>query len=156
MLGITTSLIIFVGAVAGVPDTMPMATVDTSMMQVLVPPKEEREGDVEATNPVTLETYVRQYFSDTPVLAEIARCESTFRHLNKNGKVLQGVVYKRDVGVMQINKYYHSDDAKKLGLDLHELDDNLAYAKWLFEKKGAKPWKASSKCWMNSNLVAMK
>lgn len=98
-------------------------------------------------NPVTLETYVRNYFAETPVLAEISRCESHFRQFDSEGNVLRGTVNKSDVGLMQINEYYHQDKADELELDLKTIEGNLAYAKYLYDKQGVTPWKASSKCW---------
>lgn len=104
--------------------------------------------------PLTLEEYVREYFKDTPIMAEIAKCESRFRHLGKNGKVLRGELTSEDTGVMQINEFYHEETADNLGIDLHTLDGNLAYAKWLYTKEGTKPWFASSKCWQKSDTIA--
>jgi hypothetical protein len=103
--------------------------------------------------PLTLEQYVREYFKDTPILADIARCESRFRHLGASGKVLRGEIVPEDLGVMQINEFYHEDTAKVLGLNLHTLDGNLAYAKWLYTKEGLSPWLSSSKCWQNSDAI---
>lgn len=100
-----------------------------------------------ADNPITLEEYVREYYSQTPVLAEIAKCESTFRQLSSNGKVIRGKVNRYDVGVMQINELYHDDKASAMGFDLHTLDGNLKYAKWLYDTEGTKPWASSKKCW---------
>lgn len=104
----------------------------------------------------TVEEYVREYFEDTPVLAEVARCESRFRHFNTYGDILRGEVNSYDVGVMQINEHYHLKTANKLGYDLYSLDGNLGYAQYLFDKEGTQPWKASSKCWGLENHVAVK
>ncbi len=107
-----------------------------------------------ADQPITLETYVREYFVETPVLAEIAKCESRFTHLSKSGKVLRGELTAEDVGVMQINEFYHDARAEKLGFNLHTLDGNLAYAKWLYAKEGTVPWTSSAKCWKRSERLA--
>ncbi len=93
------------------------------------------------------ESAVRAYFKDIPILVEVARCESTFRHTLADGTVLKGKQNSSDTGVMQINKRYHGARAAELGLDLEDLYDNMAYAKYLYEKQGTKPWKASSACW---------
>lgn len=95
----------------------------------------------------TVEEYVREYFADTPILAEIAFCESTMRHFDENGDVLRGVVDNDDLGVMQINTRYHGEKAEELGIDLHSINGNLEYAKYLYEQKGTQPWKASMPCW---------
>jgi len=96
---------------------------------------------------VSTEAYVRDYFKDTPILAEVARCESGFRQFDSNGNVIRGKVNKGDIGIMQINKYYHEDDATKLGIDIYTIDGNLAYAEHLYQKYGLDPWVSSSKCW---------
>jgi len=48
---------------------------------------------------------------------------------------------------MQINELYHADTAKALGYDIYSIDGNVAYARYLYEKQGAKPWISSSPCW---------
>ncbi len=93
------------------------------------------------------EAIVRDYFKDIPVMIQVARCESTFRHTLADGSVLQGKVDSADTGVMQINKRYHQATATKLGLDLNDIYDNMAYARHLYEKQGVQPWSASSPCW---------
>lgn len=102
-------------------------------------------GDFEQT-----EEIVRAYFRDIPVMIQVARCESTFRHTLADGSVLQGRVDKRDTGVMQINKYYHEATAIKMGLNLDDIYDNMAYARHLYETQGVQPWSASSPCWGNT------
>ncbi len=94
-----------------------------------------------------IKRFVNDYFSDIPILARIAGCESRYRHLNRNGEVLRGEQNTYDRGVMQINLLYHEEAAAKLGLDLHNIDDNVAYARYLYEKEGARPWMSSSACW---------
>jgi hypothetical protein len=94
-----------------------------------------------------IEKYLREHYSDTPILVEIARCESTFTHYDKNGNLVRGRVNSADVGVMQINEKYHLETAEKLGLNIHTIEGNVAYAKYLYEKFGASPWSASSPCW---------
>jgi len=96
---------------------------------------------------ITVEEYVRNYFSDIPIMVEIARCESRFRQYDKNGKVLRGEVNSLDRGVMQINEYYHEEDSEKLGYDIMTIEGNTAYARYIFEKSGVRPWKSSAKCW---------
>ncbi len=95
----------------------------------------------------TVEQYVRQYFADTPVMIEVARCESHFKQFDKDGSIHRGVVNDQDLGVMQINEHYHGDTAKKLGLDLYTIQGNVAYAKYLYNKEGVQPWSSSSACW---------
>ncbi|MFM2381677.1 MAG: hypothetical protein RLZZ76_444 [Candidatus Parcubacteria bacterium] len=80
-------------------------------------------------------------------MIQVARCESTFRHTLEDGSVLKGKVDARDTGVMQINTGYHGAAANKLGLDLTVLEDNMAYARYLYNKLGTQPWSASSPCW---------
>ncbi len=99
------------------------------------------------TDSLDTEAIVRGYFKDIPVMAEVARCESTFRHTLADGTVIRGKVDPADTGVMQINRRYHESTAIELGLDLNDIYDNMAYARYLYEKKGTQPWSASSPCW---------
>lgn len=103
-----------------------------------------------AVEPVDTETAVRSYFADIPVMIEVARCESTFRHELTDGSILQGRVDPADTGVMQINKRYHEATATAMTLDLDDLYDNMAYARYLYEKQGTQPWSASMPCWGNT------
>ncbi len=99
------------------------------------------------TNPKNVEKFLNDYFADIPLLIKIAECESRNRHFNSKGEVLRGEKNSYDRGVMQINILYHEGTAEKLGLDVHDIDDNVAYARYLYEKQGAKPWMSSSACW---------
>src|SRR3989338_8855009 len=63
----------------------------------------------------TVQEYVRGYFAGTPIMAEVARCESHFRQFDRDGSVHRGVVNDQDVGGMQINERDHLKTAQKLG-----------------------------------------
>ncbi len=103
-----------------------------------------------------VEHTVRAYFKDTPILADVAWCESRFVHIDPHtGTVKRGHMNASDLGVMQINEYYHGTTAREMGLDLSQLEDNLAYARYLYEREGTKPWNASRFCWQD-NLLAMR
>ena len=148
MIEITTSLLFLVSSLYG---GVSEASVDGALgIKADTTQKQEYSESIKSIktdNPITFEQYVREYFSDDPILAEIAKCESTFRQYSSSGEVIKGRVNKSDVGVMQINKYYHLKSAEKLGYDLHTIEGNMAYAKALYDREGTKPWNSSSKCW---------
>ena len=110
--------------------------------------------EVYSGSTASVEVAVRDYFKDIPVMIQIARCESQFRHTLADGSVLRGERDGADTGVMQINTRYHSITATELGLDLTSFEDNMAYARYLYEKQGTQPWKASSACWGRTLAVA--
>ena len=97
--------------------------------------------------PLNVEEEVKEYFADIPIMAEIAKCESSFRHYLDDGTVLRGRVNPKDVGVMQINTYYHGEQAENLGLDLLDLKENMEYARHLYNKRGTRDWFWSEHCW---------
>ena len=97
-----------------------------------------------------MEAYLKDEYSDTPILVDIARCESTFKQYQADGRVVRGLIDNDDIGLMQINERYHGETAKKLGLDIYKVDGNIEYAKYLYKKFGTQPWSASSKCWSGS------
>ena len=107
----------------------------------------EVSGRNENKKLVFVEKEVRAYFEDIPELVEVAYCESRFRHADTEGNTHRGVENSKDVGVMQVNEYFHQGDSKELGYDIHDLKGNMAYARYLYEKQGLKPWKASKPCW---------
>jgi hypothetical protein len=139
MIELTTAIFFLVSSLYGSANVAVAQDVDNSL---------NTQSKV-VTKPITLESYVREYFIETPILAEIAKCESSFRQVGKDGNVLLGEVNKSDLGLLQVNKYYHGEKAEDLGFDLETVDGNLAYAKYLYDKEGTKPWSASKKCWGN-------
>lgn len=86
-------------------------------------------------------------------MKKIAYCESSNRQYGEKGGVLRGEVNPDDVGIMQINEYYHGKTADRMELDLHTITGNTAYARYLYEKEGTRPWGASQECWGKRGLV---
>jgi hypothetical protein len=111
--------------------------------------------EIDIQSVLTTKEKVEQYFSDIPVMIDIARCESRFIHLKKNGSLNRGVLTPADVGVMQINEKFHLKESKKLGYDIHTLEGNMAYARYLYEKQGARPWLPSSHCWAKYSKITI-
>ena len=101
----------------------------------------------------TVEQYVREYFAGAPIMAEIARCESRFKQFDNDGSIHRGTGNRSDLGVMQVNEYYHGKTARTLGLDLYTIQGNVAYAKYLYGKEGTRPWISSSPCWSKSRVA---
>lgn len=139
-----------VTAINSIPVTeMSYGTVETVTVSA---GDEQKKESLQTTSNV--EQAVREYFKDIPVMVSVARCESQFRQTFPDGSILRGTIDPRDIGVMQINTGYHASEAVKYNLDLHNLEDNMAYARILYEKKGTQPWNASAKCW--NNIVAVR
>ncbi len=99
---------------------------------------------------LTVKDTVHAYYKETPILAKIAFCESSFQHYTKDGQVIRGKVDSRDVGLMQINEKYHLETSLKHGFDIYTIEGNMAYAEWLYERQGTAPWNASAPCWSQS------
>lgn len=96
---------------------------------------------------VDVESAVRAYFADTPVMVHIARCESKFRQYADSGNPLYGGYQGKMVGVFQVYEDIHGDFARGKGMDITTLDGNMQYAKYLYEREGTKPWISSFPCW---------
>ncbi len=59
-----------------------------------------------------------------------------------------GKIIKRDIGACQINLKVWGTTASAMGLDVvNSEDDNIAFAKWLYDRYGWKPWSASKGDW---------
>lgn len=90
---------------------------------------------------------VREYFKDTPVMIEIARCESNFRQFTDAGNVLRGGDSGGMVGVFQFFESVHTAPAKALGFDITTLEGNLGYAKHVYQNESTTPWNPAKSCW---------
>ncbi len=85
-------------------------------------------------------------------MVSVCSCESTGRpnnipqHYAPDGTVLRGRINPSDVGACQINLGYHQAAAESMGLDVFVEEDNYAYANYLYETQGYKPWSWSAHC----------
>ena len=148
MIELTTGVVFLMSSLYG----SGQAANQANAIATQVPDAEQATTTVESSftnsnDPKVMEAYLRKEYADTPILVEIARCESNFHQYDANGNVVRGRVNSADIGVMQINERYQGDTAKKLGLDIYTVTGNVAYAKHLYEEQGAQPWSSSSKCW---------
>lgn len=129
--------------VSGSTAQVPMAEMPKQEQQYTN--KETSKKEVERM--MSTEQYVRQYFKDIPIMVQIARCESTFRQLDDDGDIHRGRVNSKDVGVMQINEFYHLDTAENANYNIYTIEGNTAYARKLYEEQGTQPWSSSKACW---------
>lgn len=90
---------------------------------------------------------LKTVFPDEPLIVDVARCESQITHWTEHGHVLQGWIDDDDIGLMQINRRYHGATARKLGYDIYDIQGNIMYARYLYEREGLQPWSASKPCW---------
>lgn len=95
-----------------------------------------------ALTPAEVEAKVRTYFTDTPVMIEIAKCESKFRQYTDAGNVFYGGAGGGMVGIFQFYESIHKSSATALGYDLATVDGNIAYAKYLYKEQGTTPWRS--------------
>lgn len=98
--------------------------------------KEEALLEIAGT-PKTIEEKIRATFPESPDRAvAIAKCESGL-----NPKVVSPT---RDSGLMQIN-HVHDKRLEELGLDKFDVDDNLTFARILYDERGFAPWVCNRK-----------
>jgi hypothetical protein len=84
---------------------------------------------------------IRKMFPEAPeTFVRIAKCESGFRPHAHNEKTNDG-------GLFQLNEKYHGQRLRELGLDPFDVQDNLKYARILYEQNGTQDWSASKHCW---------
>jgi len=87
---------------------------------------------------------IREAFLDAPIMLEVARCESQYKvtahntTLNKDGTT--------DGGIFQINSV-HDEELAILGLDKWDPEDNIKFARILYDRRGLNPWNSSRGCW---------
>src|SRR3989344_111463 len=141
MIEITTGVVFLLSSMYGHNDSTAVAIASQADMSFLT----QKTSEIVLHDREAVEKYLREQYADTPILVKIARCESTFSQFDKNGEVVRGKVNRADVGVMQINEKYHAEKAEELGYDIHTIEGNVSYAKYLYERQGSAPWNASSR-----------
>lgn len=88
----------------------------------------------------TVEEKILKAFPDAPIMVEVARCESQLDPLADRGNL------NVDVGLFQINQV-HLSKLKELGLDRRNIDDNITYARMLYDYNKLGAWYMSKHCW---------
>lgn len=111
-----------------------------------------------ASNAELIELIAEKNGVNTALALAIAKCESEHRQFNEDGRVLRGRENPQDVGLFQINEFYHLEDSKKLGFDIYTAKGNVEYAMHIMKRDGVRHWTYSKPCWGNkvsSHQVAM-
>ena len=91
----------------------------------------------------------KSYGQDPELVLAIIKCEGEqYRTLGNNTNYdKQDRAWSTDIGLFQINDYYHAKTAEKMGIDIHTDRGNIVYAMWLMQKNGTRDWSASKQCW---------
>lgn len=89
------------------------------------------------------------FFPDNPEILHIAFCESSLRHRNEQGKLLQNSQGGPDFGALQINAI-HKAEIRELGLNLNRNKDYFYFVRHLVQRDGLKPWRSSQHCWQEN------
>lgn len=125
---------IILGMLAGVV-LVPEYSYVYAKEKVIIEPQED-EIKVE-TETEKIERLVKETFYDAPIMVKVARCESGFRNVpSKTG----------DYGPFQINQV-HLKRLQELELDRTKIEDNIKYARMLYDESGTGPWYMSKHCW---------
>jgi len=103
-------------------------------------PKIEIKVEVE-TEKDKIIRLIKETFPDAPIMLEVARCESGYK--NVPGQLSD------DFGPLQIN-VVHLPVLEKMGLDRTKVEDNIKFARYLYDRGGLTPWKNSKACWSPS------
>lgn len=90
-----------------------------------------------------IDKYALEYHVNPQVARAIISCES-----GGNPEAIGTMaVVGRDIGVFQINDYFHEKRTQELELNIYNVDDNLRYGMILLFEQGVTPWRASASCW---------
>ncbi|HET8574559.1 MAG TPA: hypothetical protein VFM02_00090 [Candidatus Paceibacterota bacterium] len=116
----------------------------------------ENASSSEYLSPAAVEQKTEEVFADTPVLINIAHCESGFRQYTTDGQPFHGGAGGQMIGVMQLYGSIHEKAAQALGFDINTLEGNLGYAKHLYEQQGTQPWTSSESCWGGMTVPEVK
>ena len=91
---------------------------------------------------------IKETFPEDPENAvRIAECESGFRK--------EVVSPTNDHGLMQINLTVHEDDVEALGIDVYSVEDNLKFARMLYDEIGPDGQPRHWKPWVCARLLGI-
>lgn len=100
----------------------------------------------------TIERVVRVFFPESPVMVDIARCESGLRQYTAPGTTLRGGWQGKMIGLFQLHETYHRSLALSKGYNIDTLLGNVLYARELYRTEGTTPWRSSRHCWDSPTL----
>lgn len=129
-----------------VPRVVSAPKVQAAVATSSVPVVTKQVGS-KAYDPVVMAAVAMEFGQDAPIMLKVAECESKYRQYNNDGTVFRGKVNTKDVGVFQVNEFYHRKVSLAAGFDIHTLKGNIAYARHLYDAQGIVPWTASKGCW---------
>lgn len=129
-----------IGFVCGVLLYCSQGTVVSAKQVAATSPIATTTATTSIQTPAEIEKRVREYFTDIPVMIEIARCESKFRQFTDAGNVLRGGNGRQMVGIFQFFESIHAAPALALGFDLNTVEGNIGYARYLHTQEGVRPW----------------
>lgn len=129
-----------------VEQVTPVATTSEKIIHFAMPDGSTipRKAQADNMNYSTDKEYIVQrileVFPEAPIMVQVAMCESGLHPQadRENRNV--------DVGLFQINQV-HLQRLSELGLDRRDLEDNLTFARMLYEDSGLSPWYMSEHCW---------
>jgi len=103
--------------------------------------REYHQSNVSYWTRERVESLIKDYFPDAPIMIKVAFGESGLKQWHSDGRVVRGVVDKDDTGLMQINNRYWGKTAKKLGLDYeNSIIDNVRMARHIYDTQGITAW----------------
>lgn len=115
--------------------------ITTATLQIAIaqlPPMQSSETLSQAVHRLAL-----KYNQDETLINRLIECESGGKQSARNYNTVVGV----DVGVFQINTFFHQSRAESLGYNIYTLEGNLAYGFVLLKEQGTTPWNWSKFCW---------
>jgi len=122
-------------------------SVEKRIGTVKIPTKMLKNGEVQKLSGEQKRNYavLAAFFRQNPIMLKVAACESSLRHFDWNGQVVIGGVTP-DVGVFQINPV-HEHELRTYRLDPRDFSHNVAFAHYLYQRDGLRPWNSSRNCW---------
>jgi len=122
--------------------TMPVEAWSEIEEEIEPEPKEVRVKVVYDWSEERVVKEIQKVFPDVPIMIKVAKCESEYDIYAYNP-----TNNSHDTGVLQISKKYHGERAERLGYDLNNPIDNLAFGRLLYDQQGLAPWIWSKHCW---------
>lgn len=95
-----------------------------------------------------IERRIKETFPEEPeLMLKVAKCEGVTNGV-LDPKAYNPTNNSHDRGIFQISDKYHKETYTAMGLtDMTDVDQNLKYARHLYDENGLQDWSASKWCW---------
>jgi hypothetical protein len=129
-------------------------TLEMRLRDVLVPKEMVKNGKLQklSADQRRMFAILTVFFENDPIMVRVAACESSLQHTLPDGSLNVGPD-GYDIGTFMVRAPVHERELRRYGLDPTNFTHNVAFATYLYERDGLRPWQPSRSCWETLRFI---